>query len=382
LKRSTGSLLFSIREFSGAMGDFGTLIPLAAGYIVVCALDPAALLISVGIISIVTGLVFRLPVPVEPMKVLAVVAIAQGWSPSMIYASGFAMGVIWVIFALTGLIELIASYTPQPVIRGIQAALGIMLAMQAYSLLSSWWLLGFAAILIAILLRNNRFAPGILILMLLGLGVSFYQGLSFELTDIGFKLPSLTSFSIAELWPAMLLAGFAQIPLTATNAVLSTASVLRTYWPEQEVKPKKLAMSIGIMNIVLPFIGGMPICHGAGGLTAKHFFGARSGGANISIGLVELVCGLFFASAVALIITAFPQAIIGAMLLLIGFEMVRFVKDVKWGLDIAPLLLTITVSVVTNMAFGFIAGFCLYYLILYANKTFYPENKPNSNNTS
>jgi MFS superfamily sulfate permease-like transporter len=364
------------------MGDFGTLIPLAAGYIVVCALDPAALLISVGIISIVTGLVFRLPVPVEPMKVLAVVAIAQGWSPSMIYASGFAMGVIWVIFALTGLIELIASYTPQPVIRGIQAALGIMLAMQAYSLISSWWLLGFAAILIAILLRNNRFAPGILILMLLGLGVSFYQGLSFELTDIGFKLPSLTSFSIAELWPAMLLAGFAQIPLTATNAVLSTASVVRTYWPEQEVKPKKLAMSIGIMNIVLPFIGGMPICHGAGGLTAKHFFGARSGGANISIGLVELVCGLFFASAVALIITAFPQAIIGAMLLLIGFEMVRFVKDVKWGLDIAPLLLTITVSVVTNMAFGFIAGFCLYYLILYANKTFYPENKPNSNNTS
>jgi MFS superfamily sulfate permease-like transporter len=382
LKRSTGSLLFSIREFSGAMGDFGTLIPLAAGYIVVCALDPAALLISVGIISIVTGLVFRLPVPVEPMKVLAVVAIAQGWSPSMIYASGFAMGVIWVIFALTGLIELIASYTPQPVIRGIQAALGIMLAMQAYSLLSSWCLLGFAAILIAILLRNNRFAPGILILMLLGLGVSFYQGLSFELTDIGFKLPSLTSFSIAELWPAMLLAGFAQIPLTATNAVLSTASVVRTYWPEQEVKPKKLAMSIGIMNIVLPFIGGMPICHGAGGLTAKHFFGARSGGANISIGLVELVCGLFFASAVALIITAFPQAIIGAMLLLIGFEMVRFVKDVKWGLDIAPLLLTITVSVVTNMAFGFIAGVCLYYLILYANKTFYPENKPNSNNTS
>ncbi|MDZ4132808.1 MAG: molybdate transporter family protein [Dethiobacteria bacterium] len=141
-----------------------------------------------------------------------------------------------------------------------------MLAMQAYRLLSSWWLLGAAVILIAILLRNNRFAPGILILMLLCFGVSFYQGLSFELVDIGFNLPPLTHFSIAELWPAMLLAGFAQIPLTATNAVLSTVSVMRTYWPEQVVKPKKLANIIGIINLALTFIGGMPICHRADGL--------------------------------------------------------------------------------------------------------------------
>ncbi|MDW7729959.1 MAG: molybdate transporter family protein [Bacillota bacterium] len=380
--KNKGKICFSLREFSGAMGDFGTLIPLTAGYIVVCGLDPAALLITIGIISIVTGIFFHLPVPIEPMKVLAVVAIAQAWSPSMIYASGFAMGIIWIIFATTGLIELIARYTPQPVIRGIQAALGIMLVIQAYSLLSTWWLLGVTAIVIAILLRNNRFAPGILVLMLLGIGASYYQGLSFEQVIIRFNLPPITSFSIDELWPAMLLAGFAQIPLTATNAVLSTASVIRTYWPEQEVKPKKLAMSIGIINLVMPFIGGMPICHGAGGLAAKHFFGARSGGANISIGLVELICGLFFASAVALIITAFPQAIIGAMLLLIGIEMIRFVTDVKWGLDVAPLILTVVVSVITNMAFGFIAGLFLYYLISHINKKHQSSKTLNKDNTS
>lgn len=377
---SSDRLKFNLREFSGAMGDFGTLIPLAVGYIVVCGLDPAALLMSVGIISIATGLFFRLPVPIEPMKVLAVVAIAQAWTPSMVYASGFAMGIIWVAFAFTGLIDLVARYTPQAVIRGIQAALGIMLAIQAFNLISTWWLLGAIAIAIALLLRSNRFLPGILLLMLMGLGIILYQGVSIDQVKFCFALPAMTSFDFSDLWPALLLAGFAQIPLTATNAVLSTASVMKTYWPEQEIRPKKLAASIGIINLVLPFTGGIPICHGAGGLAAKHFFGARTGGANILIGMVELFCGLFFASAVALLFANFPQAIIGAMLLLVGFEMVRFVKDVKWGWEIAPLLLTISVSVLANMALGFIAGLGIYYLVLFVMKN--RHTKSNNDNLS
>jgi MFS superfamily sulfate permease-like transporter len=355
--------IFSLKEFAGAMGDFGTLIPLAAGYIIVCGMDPAALLISIGIISIATGLLFKLPVPIEPMKVLAVVAIAQAWTPSMVYASGFAMGLIWILFASSGLIELIAKHTPQSVVRGIQAALGIMLALQAFRMLSTWWALGLVALIVAVILRNNRFAPGILVILLLGIGVTFYQGLSFAGLSPEFALPTFTTFSLNHIWPVMLLAGFAQVPLTATNAVISTASVMKTYWPDNEIRPKKLAMSIGIINLALPFIGGMPICHGAGGLAAKHYFGARTGGANISIGLVELICGLFLASFVALVFTEFPEAVIGAMLLLVGFELIRFVKDVKWGPDLIPLVLTITVSVLMNMAYGFVVGIFIHFLM-------------------
>ena len=347
------------------MGDFGTLIPLAAGYIVVCGLDPAALLISIGIVSIATGLVFRLPVPIEPMKVIAVVAIAQAWTPSMVYASAFIMGIIWIVFSATGLIELLSRYTPQPVVRGVQAALGVMLAIQAFRMLSSWWILGLTALAIAVLLRNNRFAPGILIILLLGFGISLYQGLSFEGITPGLALPGFTLFKISDIWPVMLLAGFAQIPLTATNAVISTASVMKTYWPKREIGPKKLALSIGIANLAIPFIGGMPICHGAGGLAAKHFFGARTGGANIAIGIIELFCGLFLASYAAIIVTRFPEAVIGAMLLLIGFELIRFVKDVKVGFDLVPLLVVVAVSVFTNMAYGFVAGIIVYYLANY-----------------
>ncbi len=358
-----GDNYYSIRELSGGMGDFGTLIPLAAGYIMVCGLDPGSLLITVGAVTMVTGLVFRLPVPTEPMKVLAVVAIAQSWTPAMVYASAFAMGLTWLVLAGTGLIEILAKYTPQPVIRGIQAALGIMLAIQAYTLLSSWWLLGLAALALALLLRKNRYAPSILILIAAGIMLSFYRGATLDMMTFGFTLPTFTTFSISDLWPVMLLGGFAQIPLTATNAVLSTASLMKTYWPDRVIKPRRLAMSIGLINLALPFVGGMPICHGAGGLAAKHYFGARTGGANISIGIVEIVCGLFLATSVGVILTYFPEAIIGAMLLLVGFELVKFAGDISFGWETAPLAATIVVSVLVNMAFGFLAGIALYYFI-------------------
>ena len=150
------SFEFNLRELAGSMGDFGTLFPLAIGYIVVCGLNPAGFLVMMGLANIVTGLIYRLPMPIEPMKILAVVAIAQHWTPSMVYASGFAMGVIWIVFALTGVIGWIAKVTPNSVIRGIQASLGVLLAIAAIKMISTWWAIGIVSIIIVLLLRQNR----------------------------------------------------------------------------------------------------------------------------------------------------------------------------------------------------------------------------------
>src|SRR5512138_663720 len=126
-----GGFEFNLRELAGSMGDFGTLFPLAIGYIAVCGLDPAGFLVVMGLANIATGLIYKLPMPIEPMKVLAVVAIAQHWAPSLIYASGFAMGLVWILFAATGIIEKLRKITPASVVRGIQATLGILLAVEA-----------------------------------------------------------------------------------------------------------------------------------------------------------------------------------------------------------------------------------------------------------
>jgi len=358
-----GSFEFNLRELAGSFGDFGTLFPLAIGYIAVCGLDPAGFLVMMGLANIATGLIYRLPMPIEPMKVLAVVAIAQRWTPSMIYASGFAMGVIWLLFGLTGVMSWIARVTPRPVIRGIQISLGVLLAVEAVKLIAPAWLLGLAAVAVVLLLRSNRYAPASVVLILLGVVLMALRGDLQAVQGFAFRLPPLTIFSLEELWRSLLLAGFAQIPLTATNAVIATSALISTYWPERRVSENRLALNMGLMNLVLPFFGGMPLCHGAGGLAGQYYFGARTGGTNILEGVIEISLGLFLAASIASLFTAFPSAIIGAMMLLVGVEMVKFAQDTRFNLDLIPMAATVGVSVSINMAFGFAAGMATHYLL-------------------
>lgn len=356
------SFEFNLRELAGSMGDFGTLFPLAIGYIVVCGLNPAGFLVMMGIANIVTGLIYRLPMPIEPMKVLAVVAIAQHWSPSMIYASGFAMGVIWIIFAATRLIGWIAGVTPNSVIRGIQVTLGVLMAIEAFKMISSWWAIGIVSIFIVLLLRQNRYAPAAIVLMVLGMVIIFIKGQFQQVSPSILSFPPFTGFRLGEVWRTLLLAGFAQVPLTVTNATIATSSLIKTYWPEKHVSERRLSWNQGIMNLILPFFGGMPMCHGAGGLAGQYYFGARTGGTNIIEGLIEVSMGLFLASSIAGLFAVFPRAIVGAMMFLVGIELTRFAKDIRLDKDLIPMSITVTVSLATNMACGFLAGLIVYHL--------------------
>jgi len=357
------SFEFNLRELAGSMGDFGTLFPLAIGYIAVCGLNPAGFLVMMGLANIVTGLVYRLPMPIEPMKVLAVVAIAQHWTPSMIYASGFAMGVVWIFLAISGIIGWISRVTPNSVVRGIQITLGILLAVEALKMISNGWLLGAAAVVIVLIFRQNRYTPAAIILLALGMAIMFFKGQFDQISIPSLRLPTLTTFSIKEVWQSLVLAGFAQIPLTITNAVIATAALIKTYWPDKPVSEKQLSWNQGIMNVILPFFGGMPTCHGAGGLAGQYYFGARTGGANIIEGLIEICLGLFLASSVVSLFAFFPTAIIGAMMFLVGIELAKFASNLRVKEDIIPMATTVMISLVTNMACGFLAGLLVYYLI-------------------
>ncbi len=357
------SFEFNLRELAGSMGDFGTLFPLAIGYIVVCGLKPSGFLVMMGLCNIVTGLIYRLPMPIEPMKIIAIVAIAQHWTPSMVYASGLGMGIIWIILAITGIINWIARITPTSVIRGIQVTLGLLLAIEAYKMISTWWLLGVASILIVLLLRQNRYTPAALVLVAIGIIIMLAKGQFDQVSSPGLSFPTLTSFSLKEVWQTLLLAGFAQVPLTVTNATLATSSLIKTYWPEKKVTVKQLAWSQGIINVILPFLGGMPTCHGAGGLAGQYYFGARTGGTNIIEGLIEIAMGLFFSASVASLFSVFPRAIIGAMMLMVGIELIKLVKDVRPDKDIIPMIITIMVALITNMFFGFLCGVIANYLL-------------------
>jgi MFS superfamily sulfate permease-like transporter len=223
--------------------------------------------------------------------------------------------------------------------------------------------MGIIAVLVVLVLRQNRYAPAAVVLMLLGVGIMLVKGEFGGINSPGFTLPQITGFTIGDLWQGLVRAGFAQIPLTATNAVIATAALIADYWPNRPVAERRLALNMGIMNLIMPFFGGMPLCHGAGGLAGQYYFGARTGGANIMEGLMEIAMGLFLATSIAGLFTVFPMAIIGAMLLMVGIELILFAKDVRLDLDVIPLAVTVVVSLVSNMAFGFLAGLAAHYLI-------------------
>jgi len=201
------------------------------------------------------------------------------------------------------------------------------------------------------------------VLVLLGLAVMLFQGDLAHLAAPGLKLPAFTTFTAGEVWQTLLLAGFAQVPLTATNAVISTSHLITSYWPEEHVSLRRLSLSHGVMNIIAPFFGGMPMCHGSGGLAGQYFFGARTAGTNLIEGAIEVVLGLFFAGSIAALFVAFPKAIIGAMMFMVGIELMKFARHVKPGRELVVLAVTVGIALLTNMAYGFLGGIAVHTIL-------------------
>lgn len=355
-----------MRELGGSLGDFGTLFPLAIGYIAINGLNPAGLFVMLGLTNIALGLIYRVPMPLQPKKVIAAVAISQRWSPSLITASGFGMGLTWFLLTLTGLLRKLVEWTPTFLVRGIQLALGLTLGWQALKMMAPAPWLGLVAIVIALLLRDSRYAPASIVLMALGLGIVAWRG-DLRGLRFAFTLPPLTVPQPAEVWRAMLLAGLAQIPLSVTNSVIATATMIREYFPDRAVSERKLLLNLGGINTVASLFGGMPMCHGAGGLAAQYYFGARTGGTPIMEGLIEVAIGLFLSRSIADVMVAFPMAIVGGMLLLVSVQLgVGAFKLRGWALVLA--LVTAALSTFANIGIGFVVGLGLSHLVRHLHR--------------
>ena len=351
---------FNLRELAGSMGDFGTLFPLAVSYIAINGLDPAGLFVMLGLTNIALGLIYRLPMPLQPKKIIAVTAITQQWQPPLIYASGFGLGILWIILSISGLLKKLVQITPDFLVRGVQLALALTLGWQALQWMRPAPLLGIAAIAIVLALRQNRYAPASIVLMVVGFAMVVLEGNMPSELQPAFTLPSVSLPRLNDIWQAMLLAGFAQIPLSITNAVIAPAAMIRDYFPKKAVEERKLMLNMGVMNAIGSLFSGMPICHGAGGLAGQYYFGARTGGASIMEGVIELAIGLFLSQSIAQILTHFPMALIAGMMLMVAIQLalpMRKLKGVELGLAIGSAL----ISVITNIGIGFMAGLAATY---------------------
>lgn len=366
------NLSLDIHELAGSAGDFGTILPLVLAVSAVAGLSLGYILLFFGLWFIITGVYYRLPVPIEPMKVIAVVAIAGNMSTGQIAAAGLILGLLFFTLGYGKWLDILEKYIPRSVIRGIQLGLALLLLKtSAGFMMGDPLVFGLALVLMAGMYAITRLtglpdlSAVILIAVAFGIGVILHGFPAMALLS----LPHLVLPIPADIPVALGTLVVPQALLTVTNAILATSLLTKDLFG-QEVRPARLSRTIGLMNLTsIPF-GGFPMCHGAGGMAGQYRFGARTGGANIYAGIFFLLLAFLFASPDVLGLIS--GGFYGALLVFVALELGRH------GINTDSSLVTgaiAVLSLLTNMTLAFVVGICLAYGIQYTSHN-RGKNKP------
>lgn len=352
-------------EWAGAFGDVGTLIPFVVAYITIVKVDPLGLLLMFGVALMASGLYYRTPLPIQPMKAIGAAAIAGGISPAALFGAGLTTGLFWLLAGATGAIRPIAKLATKPVVRGIVLGLGITFMVDGVNRMRTAPVLAGIALVVTYLLLTNPKIPAMFMLLVIGVvsAVIMDPRLVLELAGIhvGFKLPvfSLSALTWNDLAVGTLLFTLPQIPLTLGNAVIAIVAENNELFPDRKVTERKIAVSQGIMNLVAPIFGGVPMCHGAGGMAGHVRFGARTGGALVILGCLLVVTALFFSDSVAILFKIFPNAILGVILFFAGAELAVAIKDIGDKKADVYVVLVVAAFAMWNMGAAFLVGIVL-----------------------
>jgi sulfate permease, SulP family len=354
------------RELAGAVADLGVLVPIAVALIVGNGLSPTAVLLPAGALYVAAAFLYRLPMPVQPLKAFGAIAITQGLGTDEVATGALLMGAIFILLGSSGLIDLAARVFPRAVIRGVQLAVGLLFLKIAWGLVTEppaafvaggadlWLALGVVAL--ALVFRRR-----LVTLALVGIGIAVMVARAAgdaSLGPSGLALPSLDS---ATVWTAFTVLVIPQLPLSFANSCLATADAARVYFGEraERVRPGRLATSFGAANVFAGAIGGMPVCHGAGGLTAHVTFGARTGGAPLAMGGALLALAVAAGSSLAVLLAAFPLPVLAGMLATAGLLHIGLLRDLAgmraWTTAIAVGVLGVAVNLALAVGLGLAA---------------------------
>ena len=395
----------SWREASGSLGDLGTFLPLLVGLTVESGLDAGTTLIVTGVYNLITALCFDVPMPVQPMKTIAAVALSDAsvTVPQIVAAGVFVSAAVFGL-GVTGLIDTFNKIVPRAVVHGMQIGLGVLLCVKAFTMavfknetngarIRPFIARDGLAVALAALLfvtfdfvlktfrrreppacddeterdvedafvdgsgtgagaRRERDSgmgfccgfrsrtlppdedpsttassrstpPTALLLVLAGLALSATKPGSLSSLEVGPTAPKLVTFTRRDVAAGILKAGLPQLPLTTLNSVVAVCALSKELFPDRPASPKRVATSVGLMNLAGAAAGVMPCCHGAGGLAAHYHFGARRGAATAFLGFCKLFLGALFGGSLLTLLRAFPKTVLGVMLGAASVELVR-----------------------------------------------------------
>lgn len=334
MPEGAGTIRFDRNEVSGAFGDLGTSLPLIVGMIAAAGLDATSVLATFGALQIATGLLYRMPMPVQPLKAVAAIVIAQRVGGDIVYGGGLAIGLLMLLLAATGLLDAIARVVPHVVVRGIQCGLGLQLGRIAVAdyvpaLGGAGYVLAAVAFAVVVALLGNRRVPPAPIVLALGAAFALAVGgaAAPALAAVGAHLPVLHAPDRSAIWQGFLLLAIPQIPLSLGNSVLATRQVAADLFPERPLAIRRIGLTYAAMNIVSPFVSGIPVCHGSGGMAGHYAFGGRTGGSVIIAGAALLTVGVLLGGSVGEVAMLFPRPMLGVLLLVEGVAMLALVRD-------------------------------------------------------
>jgi MFS superfamily sulfate permease-like transporter len=374
LESGGSSFRFDWAELAGALGDLGVLVPIAVALIVKNGLTPTAVLLPAGLLYVVAGLVYRLPVPVQPLKAFGAIAIAHGFGADDIAAGALLMGGIFVGLGASGLLDWVAKVFPQPIIRGIQLSVGLLFCQLAWKLVSAtpkaftdhrhsvWWLgvVTAGVIAAALLLRGRKITLLFLAIAAVAMVLGFHGSLRYGPSPLHIPHLSWTVFSAAAV--ALVLP---QFPLTFANSCLATADTARAYFGDvaARVRPGRLAMTLGVANLFAGAISGMPVCHGAGGMTAHRSFGARTGGAPIMLGSVLIALALAVGATLTAALAGFPVPILAGLLAVAGLLHITLLKDLRGPWNWAVAIAVGVIGFLSNLAVALVGALLMWWAV-------------------
>lgn len=362
-------------EWAGAFGDLGTLIPFVVAYIGVLKLDPFGVLFGFGVSMLVCGLYYKTPFPVQPMKAIGAVASIQAVqtafvTPAAVYSAALATGVIWLLLGLSGLMARVARLVPASVVVGIVLGLGFGFMLQGIKMMQADWVIAIIGAAGTLLLMGNRTLPAMFVLLAFGAVVGGIQHPEL-LTRLGdasicFRTPTfaLTDITWNQVFVGVVLLALPQIPLTLGNAVIAVTDENNRLFPHRSVTESRVAVSTGVMNLFSGTVGGVPMCHGAGGMAAHIAFGARTGGSIVILGGMLLALALFFSHSVEALFQLFPTAVLGVVLFLAGVQLAVGSSVLPAGRGDRVVVLVCAALCMWNVAAGFLMGILLHHLNL------------------
>lgn len=373
------SISFVLVEWAGSLADLGTFVPVVFALTSLNGVSPSRAFLAAGLAYLVAGLFFGIPVPVQPLKAVAAIALAQGLPASTISAAGLEMAVILLVLALSGAMGLVGRLFSPALIRGIQLGVGLVFIRSAFGLITGqpfaaghvagtvargterfiWIAMAVIAVAALVSFRRIGSVSTPLVVLSLAAASGFFLAPGILSTPTAPLPTGGGAPGAADLWLAFYALVLPQIPLTLGNAVFATSDLAHQYFGQagRRATPRNLALSMGASNLVAGLLGGVPVCHGSAGLTAHYRFGARTGAAGIMIGSLFCLLALAGGGSALKLWLLIPLPVLGGFMALTGIEHAALIRHLKDQREFLVAICTGSLAMVSgNMTLAFLTG--------------------------